>query len=606
MKEEIRIPFRNIPDLFLWRTAQTPDAKAYAYKSEGVWKAMSWKEFTDKAKRVASGLIELGFKKGDRAAIYSYNRLEWPLTDVAIMMAGGITIPIYHSLPFSQSSYIINDSDSVVVFAENPKIISEMLANLKEIPLVTKIISYDESVSEDGHIMKFSTLEKLGAENLSKNERMIDENIKTIKHEDIATIIYTSGTTGVPKGVVLTHLNNLSLVEMLYSAYNLVDDDVVLLFLPLAHSFARCIEYAHPRYGVTMAIAESIEKVVDNIVEIKPTVLPSVPRVFEKIHARIMSETQRSPIKSKIFKWALSVGKQYQDMKQAGYRIPTSLAIKHKIAHALVFSKLHKRLGGRMRFFISGGAPLSKEIAEFFWACGLLILEGYGLTETAPVLTANTPTAFKFGTVGRPLKWVEIKIAEDGEVLARGPNVMKGYWKKPKETEEVLTPDGWFHTGDIGKVDEDGFLMITDRKKELLKTSGGKFIAPAPIENQIKSKLPVISQVVVIGDMRPYCTALITLNKEEVIKWGETRGLGSDYEKIARSEELRREIQKAIDEVNANLASFETIKNFEVLLEDFTVEDGTLTPTLKVKRKVVIQRYKDLIDKMYEKTKKQD
>lgn len=598
IKEEVKIPYRNIPDLFLWRVKETPDKIAYTYKDGGSWKSITWKEFYERSKKIASGLIELGFKKGDRASIYSYNRLEWIITDIGTMLAGGVSIPIYHSLPFNQSSYIINDSDSVIVFAENPAIIQEMKQNIKEIPLVNKIISFDESVEEDGVLIRFSTLEKIGEENLQKNEKIIQSNIENTKLDDIATIVYTSGTTGVPKGVVQPHINHLSTVEMLYEIRDIVQDDTVLLFLPLAHSFARAVEFVHPKFGVNMAIAESIDKVVDNLVEVKPTVFPSVPRVFEKVYSKVKSESQASPIKAKIFNWAINVGRKYNEAKREG-TIPFSLALKHKIAHKLVFSKLHKKLGGRMRFFISGGAPLSKEIAEFFWACGLLILEGYGLTETAPAISINTTKEFKFGTVGKPLKWVEVKIAEDGEILARGPNIMRGYWKKPKETEEVLEKDGWFHTGDIGEFDKDGFLKITDRKKELIKTSGGKYVAPAPIENSIKSKLPLISQAVVIGDMRPYCVALVTLNKEEVIKWGERKGIGSDYEKIIQSNELRSEIQRVIDEVNSNLASFESIKYFEIIPEDFTVEDGTITPTLKVKRKAVMQKYKDVIDKMY-------
>lgn len=598
IKEEVKIPYRNIPDLFLWRVKETPDKIAYTYKDRGSWKSITWKEFYERSKKIASGLIELGFKKGDRASIYSYNRLEWIITDIGTMLAGGVSIPIYHSLPFNQSSYIINDSDSVIVFAENPAIIQEMKQNIKEIPLVNKIISFDESVEEDGVLIRFSTLEKIGEENLQKNEKIIQSNIENTKLDDIATIVYTSGTTGVPKGVVQPHINHLSTVEMLYEIRDIVQDDTVLLFLPLAHSFARAVEFVHPKFGVNMAIAESIDKVVDNLVEVKPTVFPSVPRVFEKVYSKVKSESQASPIKAKIFNWAINVGRKYNEAKREG-TIPFSLALKHKIAHKLVFSKLHKKLGGRIRFFISGGAPLSKEIAEFFWACGLLILEGYGLTETAPAISINTTKEFKFGTVGKPLKWVEVKIAEDGEILARGPNIMRGYWKKPKETEEVLEKDGWFHTGDIGEFDKDGFLKITDRKKELIKTSGGKYVAPAPIENSIKSKLPLISQAVVIGDMRPYCVALVTLNKEEVIKWGERKGIGSDYEKIIQSNELRSEIQRVIDEVNSNLASFESIKYFEIIPEDFTVEDGTITPTLKVKRKAVMQKYKDVIDKMY-------
>ena len=598
--EEIKIPYRNLAELFLKRAEETPDETAYIYKSDGEWKEMNWKDFVERAKVVASGLIELGVKREDRVAIYSYNRLEWIMCDLGIFMSGGISVPIYHSLPFNQSSYIINDSDTVVVFAENPDIVNEMREKRGEIPLVTRIISFDEGVEEDDFVMRWSSFQKLGEESLEKNVSKIKENIDSMRPEDIATIVYTSGTTGVPKGVVQTHLNHLSMVEMLADIGDIRKDDIGLLFLPLAHSFARAVEYVHPKIGLKMAIAESIEKVVDNLAEVRPTIFPSVPRVFEKVHARVVSEAEKSPLKKKIFDWALRVGREVGELKLKKQDIPFSLNLKYKIAHKLVFSKLHKRLGGRIRFFVSGGAPLPKEIADFFWAAGLLILEGYGLTETTPALTINRTYDFKFGTVGKPLKWVEIKIAEDGEILARGPNIAKGYWKKPKETAEVFEESGWFHTGDIGEFDEDGFLKITDRKKDLIKTAGGKYVAPQPIENEIKTKSPLISQVVVIGDMRPYCVALITLNKEETIKWAEQNGIPtSDWNALINHEKLLGEIQSVIDEVNSHLASFETIKKFRILPDDFTIEDGSLTPTLKVKRRVIMKRYKDVIDTMY-------
>ena len=598
--EEIKIPYRNLAELFLRRAEETPDETAYIYKSDGEWKEMSWKDFVERAKVVASALIELGLKREDRVAIYSYNRLEWIMCDLGIFMAGGISVPIYHSLPFNQSSYIINDSDTVVVFAENPDIVKEMREKRSEISLVMKVISFDEGVDEDDFVMRWSSFQKLGEESLEKNLPKIKENIDSMKHEDIATIVYTSGTTGVPKGVVQTHLNHLSMVEMLADIGDIRKDDIGLLFLPLAHSFARAVEYVHPKIGLKMAIAESIEKVVDNLAEVRPTIFPSVPRVFEKVHAKVVAEAEKSPLKKKIFNWALRVGREVGELKLKKQNIPFSLNLKYKIAHKLVFSKLHKRLGGRIRFFVSGGAPLPKEIADFFWAAGLLILEGYGLTETTPALTINRTYDFKFGTVGKPLKWVEIKIAEDGEILARGPNIAKGYWKKPKETAEVFEESGWFHTGDIGEFDEDGFLRITDRKKDLIKTAGGKYVAPQPIENEIKTKSPLISQVVVIGDMRPYCVALITLNKEETIKWAEQNGIPtSDWNSLINHEKLLGEIQSVIDEVNSRLASFETIKKFRILPDDFTIEDGSLTPTLKVKRRVIMKRYKDVIDTMY-------
>ncbi len=597
--EGIKIPFRNIPDLFIKRAEMTPMRPAYSFKLQGQWKDITWNEFINRAKAVASGLIEIGVRKGDRVSIYSYNRLEWIIADVAIQLAGGISIPIYHSLPFNQSSYIINDSDSVAVFAENPAILNEMKEKRAEIPIVIKIIAFDDDQQEDDFVIRFSTLENLGKKNLDKNLQRIEENVRDLKLDDIATIVYTSGTTGVPKGVVQTHLNHLATVEMLYDIRDIEENDICLLFLPLAHSFARAIEYVHPRVGIKLALAESIDKVVDNLTEVRPTIFPSVPRVFEKVYAKVNSDVQASPIKRKIFNWAIKVGKEVGDIKLRKEKIPLSLSIKHKIAHKLVFSKIHNKLGGRIRYFVSGGAPLSKEIAEFFWSAGLLILEGYGLTETTPAISINTTREFKFGTVGKPFKWVDVKIAEDGEIVVRGPNVVGGYWKKPKETEEVFTKDGWFYTGDIGEFDSEGFLRITDRKKDLIKTAGGKYVAPQPIENAIKAKSPLISQAVVIGDMRPYCVMLLTLNKDEVIKWAQLRGLGNDYDSILNSKELSDEIQMVIDEVNKNLASFENIKKFRILKDDFTIEDGSLTPTMKVKRRFVMEKYKHEIDELY-------
>jgi long-chain acyl-CoA synthetase len=605
MQYEVKIPFRNIPDLYKWRVNETPDRSAFSYKKDNQWVDISWKDFFERAKCIASALIHMGFKKGNAAAIYSYNRLEWVLADLGILLAGGASITVYHSLPFNQASYIINDSESTFVFAENKAIIEEMKEKRTEIPNVQKVISFDNGVKEGDFIIGFKTFEDLGRSYLRNYEKQIEENIEKIKLDDIATMVYTSGTTGVPKGVIQTHLNHLSMVEMLYDIRDIREDDVCLLFLPLAHSFAKAVEYVHPRFGIKIAFAESIDKVIDNLAEVRPTVFPSVPRVFEKVYAKVRSNAEASPIKKKIFDWAISVGKKYGDYKIKGQKPPLGLSIKHKIAHKLVFSKIHERVGGRIRFFISGGAPLSKEIAEFLWSAGLLVLEGYGLTETTPAISINTTREFKFGTVGKPLKWVEVKIAEDGEILARGPNIAKGYWKKPKETEEVFKPDGWFHTGDIGIIDEDGFLKITDRKKDLIKTAGGKYVAPQPIENAIKAGSPLISQAVVIGDARPYCVALITLNKDEVLNFAKAKGLDTSksYEEIINDPVIISEIQKVIDGVNSNLASFETIKKFRIIPQDFMIEDGSLTPTLKVKRKVIMERYKDIINEMYSSSK---
>ena len=591
------IKFKNIPDLFRWRVEQTPERDAFLFKRGEVWTRMRWDEVWRKAKALASALIESGFEKGDKACIWSYTRPEWIICDLAIQLAGGISVPIYQTLPIDQAGYIINDSEATFVFAEDEDKVQKLKDAREQIPRVKKVISFPK-IDEDDFVVSLERFEGEGEEKISKNEGRIDDVIKNTDLDDIATLVYTSGTTGVPKGVIQTHLNHLSMVEMLASIGDLKEDDNLFLFLPLAHSFARAIEMIHPRIGFLLSFAESIEKVVDNLAEVKPTVFPSVPRIFEKVHSAVLG--QAKGIKKKIIDWALNVGREAGKYRYEKKTLPPLLALKYKIAHALVFSKLHKKLGGRIRFFVSGGAPLSKEIAEFFWAAGLLILEGYGLTETTPALTINTTREFKFGTVGKPLKWVEIKIAEDGEIVARGPNIAKGYWKKPKETEEVFKPDGWFHTGDIGEFDEDGFLRITDRKKDLIKTAGGKYVAPQPIENMIKASSPLISQVVVIGDAKPYCVALVTLDREATEKWAREQGIDLPWEELVKHELVQKHVQEVIDKVNSRLARFETIKKFAILPEDFSIEAGDLTPTLKVRRKIVMQKYKDIIDSLYE------
>ena len=588
---------KNLADMFFRRAETTPNKRAYSFKKGDKWETITWSEAKKIVLNLASGLLNIGIKKGDKVNIFSYTCVEWVLSDFASLSCGAITVPIYQSLPPDQAEYIINDSESKLIFVENDEILQKVISVRKNITNVKKIILFKnakQNQKEDEWVMTYDELLMIGERNQRFTE--IEEIVRNIKQDEVATIVYTSGTTGPPKGVVQTHRNHLSMCAMIYETGNFRDDDSALLFLPLAHSFARQVEFALAFIGGHISFAESIEKVAQNIAEVKPTLLPSVPRIFEKVYATVISQAQESPIKKKIFNWALNTGIKVSRLKQKKKEknIPFLLSIQNRIADKLVFKKLRNKLGGNLRVMVSGGAPISKEIEEFFHAFGLLIIEGYGLTETCPALTINRIDDFKFGTVGKPLKGVELKIADDGEILARGPNVVSGYYKKEKDTKEAFSDDGWFKTGDIGEIDEDGFLRITDRKKDLIVTAAGKNIAPQNVENLLKSLDPLISQVVMIGDKRPYCVALITLNKEEVEKF-----LQDSEIKATENAKVIDRISKAVSEVNSKVASYETIKKFKILPNDFTIESGELTPTLKVKRKIVMQNYQDIIEEMY-------
>ncbi len=447
----------------------------------------------------------------------------------------------------------------------------------------------------------FNETSDLGSQFLEKNPDYVTKAMQNVDRSDWATIIYTSGTTGEPKGAVLTHGNFLSNIEDVISVIDLYSEDTYLSFLPLSHVFERMAgHFLSNHQGAAVAYAESIDTVAENMLEIRPTVMVSVPRLYEKIYARIIENVEMgSPVKRKIFYWSIGVGRKYVHHIMKKQPIPFALNARFKIAKKLVFDKLSERVGGRLRFFVSGGAPLSAEIAEFFASAGLIILEGYGLTETSPVISVNLLDNFKFGTVGPPLPSVEVKIAEDGEILTRGPHVMVGYFKKEEATKEVIDEEGWFHTGDIGLIDEDGFLKITDRKKNIIVTSGGKNIAPQPIENALTTT-QYIEQAVVIGDKRKYCTAIIVPALEAVKNWAAEQGKTvNTYEDVLKLEGLRELIRQEIDKVNANLARYETIKNFIFAREPFSIDSGELTPSLKVKRNVVEQHYRQEIDQMY-------
>jgi len=595
--------YQSLGAMFFDKRNQFPQKVGYMYKKEGKWVSVTFQEATDRAERIAAGLASLGVEKGDRVALISNNRMDWALTDYATLSLGAMLVPIYPSLLSDQIKYICDDSQAKVLITSDDLQIEKVEEIRSQLKTVQNFFVFDEPTG--GVKDPWRTFESLiadGEKFLKEKPNYVQEQIAKVKPDDWATIIYTSGTTGEPKGAVLTHSNFLSNVEDALSVIDIYSEDVFLSFLPLSHVFERMAGHYLSNYpGATVAYAESIDTVPENMQEIKPTVMVSVPRLYEKIYARILEAVEAGPpLKRKIFYWALKVGGEYVDRISKKQPIPGGLKFKRNLAYKLVFGKLGERVGGRLRFFVSGGAPLNKEIAEFFGAAGLIILEGYGLTETSPVITVNLLNNFKFGTVGPPLPSVEVKIAEDGEILTRGPHVMVGYYNKEAETKEAIDEEGWFHTGDIGIIDEDGFLKITDRKKNIIVTSGGKNIAPQPIENKLIQS-PFIEQAVVIGDKRKFCSAVIVGTEEQIVKWAKEHNVSfTDYKDLITKPEIKQLLREEIDRYTKDLARYETIKDFFIVPQPFTIETGDLTPSLKVKRKVVEEKYKKEIDAMYE------
>jgi long-chain acyl-CoA synthetase len=587
----------TLPELFL-KAAGFNKPDCLLSKVGGSFQPVSTAELVDRVRRLAKALEGLGVERGERVALMSENGPHWAAIDFATLCTGGVLVPIYPTLLPEQSSYIVNDCGARVVFAETINHLQGFLSNADKLSEVRYfVLIRGEVPAGDSRVISYADL-LAGVASVDPAE--FERKARAVQPDDLATFVYTSGTTGQPKGVMLTHRNIVSNVVGAMQVVPLDGRFTALSFLPLSHSFERTVDYCYFHQGCTIAYAESVAAVAQNLQEVKPQVFVSVPRVYEKVLSRVQENVASAPpIRQKIFHWAVSVGREALPWRLKRQSPPGLLGIKLALADKLVFGKIRERLGGRFQYALSGGAPLSRDVAEFFWGAGIAIFEGYGLSETAPVLTVNTLDHVKMGTVGRALPGVTLRIAEDGEILAKGPNIMKGYWNLPDATAEVVDADGWFHTGDIGEIDAEGFLRITDRKKELIINAYGKNVAPAPIENALKASR-YIGQAVVIGDRRKFLSALLVPDFEVLKPWAEKQGIGTgDANGLLRDAKVRALISQEVDAVNGRLASFEKIVAWELLPNEFTLETGELTPTQKVKRRVINQKYGDVIERLY-------
>ncbi|HEY7494285.1 MAG TPA: long-chain fatty acid--CoA ligase [Candidatus Tectomicrobia bacterium] len=590
----------SIPQMFFDRAAARGNTPAQRYKRGTTWQDISWLALSQRVRHIAQGLLALGIQVGDRVAILADSRPEWVQCDLAILAVAGITVPVYPSSTDEQTAYILQHAEVTGAFADTPAQLAKLTRLQPQVPALRHIILMCGRPTDSEPLGL--CLDDLIGRGIAarKQSAILEERLQLLTPHHEATYVYTSGTTGPPKGVVQTHGNHLFMVQSCGQSIEAQAGDVNLLFLPLAHSFARLEEFLGLYLGLTTAFAESIDALAQNMREVCPMLVFSVPRVYEKIYARVLAAgTSGSAVKKAVFQWCVHVGRRVSARQQRQQPVRGLLWLQYKLAHVLVFKKLHQAVGGRLRFFISGGAPLSLDITEFFHAAGMLILEGYGLTETCPALTANRYHHYKFGTVGSALPGVEIRLAPDGEILARGPNIARGYYKRPHETAEVFSADGWFATGDIGEFDAEGFLRITDRKKDLIVTSGGKNIAPQNIENLLKTDR-YISQAMVYGDRHKYLSAVLTLDMEEAAQYAGAHGISYHQpEDLATHPQIRQLLESRVAQLNQRLASYETIKKFIIAPTDFSPETGELTPTLKIKRKVVAQKYQAQLEQLY-------
>jgi long-chain acyl-CoA synthetase len=572
---------------------------AMRHKRQGRWADLSYRELAHRVHDLSVGLLDLGVKAGDRVAILSENRPEWAMADYACLAARCTDVPIYPTLPAKQAEYVLRDSGAVAVLISGPAQLEKVSAARERLPALAHVIAFDGAAAGAGVL----ALKEVLARGRQARDRYPEWRNQALGTEPdyLATLIYTSGTTGDPKGVMLTHGNIASNVTTCEDLFDFNEQDECLSFLPLSHIFERMFgHYLMFHRGAVINYAESVDTVPADMQARRPTVMASVPRLYEKIYGRVLDSVRSSsPLRRRLFAWGRRVGEEWVECTAAGRSIPLSLEVAHRMADLLVFAKLRRRTGGKIRLFISGGAPLAPEINKFFHAAGLPILEGYGLTETSPVMAVNTFRNLKFGTVGLPIPGVEIRIADDGEIVTRGPNVMKGYFGKPEATAQAIDSDGWFHTGDIGVLDSEGYLRITDRKKDIIVTAGGKNIAPQPIENLAKGS-KFVANAVMLGDRRPFPIMLVVPNSESLKAWAAHKGLpNGDLERLITLPEVRQKVEREVRKTLRDLAQYEMPKKLLLLTRDFSVEAGELTPTLKVRRRIVEERHRAAIEELY-------
>ena len=597
-KIEKRAP--SVARMFLNRVAATPHAEAFRFPQDGDWESVTWQQVGERVHHIAAGLISLGIRPEDRVALASATRYEWVLVDFGVMCAGAATTTVYPTTIAADVVYIVANSGSRVVVAEDQNQVNKLLEHRAELPDVTKVVIIDGNGDGDW-VITLHELEQRGKQLLADSANVVEERVSAIRPDQLASLIYTSGTTGRPKGVRLTHGAWTYTAAAIDSLNVLGPDDLNFLWLPLAHSFGKVMLALPLLVGFPTAIDGRVDKIVDNLAVLHPTVMGAAPRIFEKAHARIEQMiTEQGGLKKRIFEWSIGVGLKVSAARQAGEKPSLASALAYRVADRLVFSTIRERFGGRIRFFVSAAAALDRNVAQWFDAVGITVLEGYGLTETAAASFINRPNAYRFGTVGWPFPATEVKIADDGEILLRGPGVMSSYHDLPEATAEALDKDGWFRTGDIGEIDADGYLRITDRKKDMFKTSQGKYVAPAAIEVRFKGLCPYVGELLVIGEAKPYCVALVSLDGEAITDWAGKHGLaGKSFAEIARDDRTQELIAGYIDALNSELNRWEQIKKFTILDRELSVESGDLTPSMKLRRKVVVGKAAADISALY-------
>ncbi|OBH50844.1 AMP-dependent synthetase [Mycobacterium mantenii] len=598
-KIETRAP--SVAHMFLNRVAATPHAEAFRYPQDHSWESVNWQQVGERVCNIAGGLISLGIAPEDRVALVSATRYEWVLIDFGVMCAGAATTTVYPTTNDRDTAYILANSGSRVVIVENQTQLDKLLAHRAELPDVHKVVMIDGNGDGDW-VITLAELEQLGKQLLADSPDAVTKRVAAVGPDQLASLIYTSGTTGRPKGVRLTH-GAWTYTAAAIDALNILGpDDLNFLWLPLAHAFGKVMLALPLQIGFPTAIDGRVERIVDNLAALHPTIMGAAPRIFEKAHARVQElVAEQGRFRKKMFDWSIGVGLKVSAARQAGKKPSLSSSLAYKVADRMVFSTIRQRFGGRLRFFVSAAAALDRDVAQWFDAIGIVVLEGYGLTETAAASFINRPGAYRFGTVGWPFPATEVKIADDGEILLRGPGLMTAYHDLPDATAEALDPDGWFRTGDVGEIDADGFLRITDRKKDMFKTSQGKYVAPSAIDARFKGLCPYVSEFLVYGEGKPYCVALIGLDAEAITEWAAKNGLADmSFAEIACDEKTRAMIAGYLDVLNSELNRWEQIKKFTIADRELSIEDGDLTPSMKLRRKVVIEKFADRLSALYD------